>query len=151
MAQQNEQQQQQLISMLLQSLSGMDGNVMNGGGIVPPQNKKKPPASQYALEKQCIDVEITKKELKTHKKCSICVRKFKLGGDATMLDPCKHIFHDLCILRWLRENNTCPLCRKELLTVDYDYESSKWEDKQDPSPPNNNNNVNNTSNFSMYV
>eukprot|EP00483_Globobulimina_turgida_P002257 UN02259 len=85
--------------------------------------KKKPPASQYALEKQCIDIEITKKHLKKNKKCSICCNGFKLGGDATMLDPCKHIFHDLCILKWLKQNNTCPLCRKELLTVDYDYEA----------------------------
>eukprot|EP01083_Nonionella_stella_P228202 808937_1 len=124
----NELEQQQLVALLLQSLSGMNVNV--NGGIVPQQNKKKPAASQYALEKQCIDVEITKKHLKKHKKCSICCNEFKLGGDATMLDPCKHIFHDLCILQWLKNNCTCPLCRKELLTVDYDYEASKWEDKE---------------------
>merc|ERR1712083_798443 len=117
--------------MLLQTLSGMGADVGNSGAMLgmPQPPKKKPPASAYALEKQCVDVEITKKHGEKHKKCSICCAKFKLHGDATMLAPCKHIFHDLCILQWLKQNNTCPLCRKELMTVDYDYESSKWGDK----------------------
>merc|ERR1712087_355042 len=136
---------------------GGSNNLNNFGGIVPVQPKKKPPASQYALEKQCIDVKITKKRLKKNKKCSICCTKFKLHGDATMLAPCKHIFHDLCILQWLKQNNTCPLCRKELMTVDYDYESSKWGDKDqgnqsqfDPQNGNGNDGASG-SNMSMYV
>merc|ERR1712087_948003 len=132
---------------------GGSNNLNNFGGIVPVQPKKKPPASQYALEKQCIDVEITKKRLKKHKKCSICCAKFKLHGDATMLAPCKHIFHDQCILRWLKQNNSCPLCRKELMTVDYAYEAQKWKDQDQQEPPQNNNGNGggNGSNMSMYV
>mmetsp|Transcript_16945 Transcript_16945/g.26999 ORF Transcript_16945/g.26999 Transcript_16945/m.26999 type:complete len:153 (-) Transcript_16945:750-1208(-) len=152
MAQSNEDyEQQQLIAMLLQSLGGM--NNLNGNmpaNMMPQPQKKKPATSAYALEKQCVDIEISEKYLKKQKKCSICCEKFKLGGDATLLDPCKHFFHDLCILQWLKSNNTCPLCRKELMTVDYDYESSKWTDKA-AKPDSGNNDDNNGNNSSMYV
>eukprot|EP01084_Bolivina_argentea_P282556 483683_1 len=120
-------------------------NGQNGGGIFAQQPKKKPPASQYALEKQCTDIEITKRDMKKSKKCSICQEKWKIGGDATAL-PCKHFFHDLCILEWLKKNNSCPLCRKELMTTDYDYEASKWEQQQQNNNANNNNNTNNDNN-----
>ncbi|KAL2253674.1 E3 ubiquitin-protein ligase RNF43-like [Sesamum indicum] len=45
--------------------------------------------------------------------CSICLEGFFNGGRATRL-PCSHMFHENCILRWLRENHVCPLCRYEL-------------------------------------
>ncbi|ETO37014.1 hypothetical protein RFI_00048 [Reticulomyxa filosa] len=96
--------------------------------------RKKPKASSYALEKECVDVEITKEHLEKCKSCSVCHENFKLGfkkyvvtgGDASAL-PCKHFFHDLCILEWLKNNNTCPMCRYELSSVDYEYEAQKWE------------------------
>ena len=149
MAQSNEAyDQQQLISMLLQSLSGINNN-NNNNNVDIVSNKKKPATSAWALEKQCIDIEITAKRLKQSKKCSICCEKFKLGGDATLLDPCKHFFHDLCILQWLKKKNTCPLCRKELMTVDYDYEASKWNDNNNNNNDTSNNN--NSGNLSMFI
>ncbi|KAL2253682.1 uncharacterized protein LOC105168666 [Sesamum indicum] len=45
--------------------------------------------------------------------CSICLEGFSNGGRGTRL-PCSHMFHENCILRWLRENHVCPLCRYEL-------------------------------------
>ncbi|KAI3878218.1 hypothetical protein MKW92_034107 [Papaver armeniacum] len=29
---------------------------------------------------------------------------------------CNHIFHDHCILAWLDQHNSCPLCRSEIVT-----------------------------------
>ena len=96
------------------------------------------------------DIEITKEHLnekkkKGNKSCAICSEKFKLGGDATQL-PCKHYFHDLCILKWLKDHNTCPLCRFELMTVDYEYEAKKWKQEND----NINDKNSNSSYGSMY-
>ncbi|KAL0446267.1 UNVERIFIED_CONTAM: E3 ubiquitin-protein ligase [Sesamum latifolium] len=45
--------------------------------------------------------------------CSICLEGFSDGGRGTRL-PCSHMFHENCIVRWLRENHVCPLCRYEL-------------------------------------
>ena len=43
--------------------------------------------------------------------CSICIENI---NDGFSLD-CGHIFHNRCITHWLLENETCPVCRKEIL------------------------------------
>ncbi|KAK4436741.1 E3 ubiquitin-protein ligase [Sesamum alatum] len=45
--------------------------------------------------------------------CSICLEGFSDGGRGTRL-PCNHMFHENCIVRWLRGNHVCPLCRYQL-------------------------------------
>ncbi|KAK4429772.1 E3 ubiquitin-protein ligase RING1-like [Sesamum alatum] len=45
--------------------------------------------------------------------CSICLEEFSDGVHGTRL-PCRHMFHENCILRWLRRNHVCPLCRYQL-------------------------------------
>ncbi|KAK4402721.1 E3 ubiquitin-protein ligase [Sesamum angolense] len=45
--------------------------------------------------------------------CSICLEEFSDGGRGTRL-PCSHMFHENCVVRWLRGNHVCPLCRYEL-------------------------------------
>ncbi|KAL2253680.1 UNVERIFIED_CONTAM: E3 ubiquitin-protein ligase RING1-like protein [Sesamum indicum] len=45
--------------------------------------------------------------------CCICLEEFSDGVHAKRL-PCRHIFHENCILRWLRGNHVCPLCRHQL-------------------------------------
>ena len=45
--------------------------------------------------------------------CIICLDEFKLKDKLRCL-PCKHFFHDICITDWLKRNETCPLCRKDI-------------------------------------
>jgi len=42
--------------------------------------------------------------------CCFCLEEFKEGENIKRL-PCLHIFHDHEIDKWLRENNTCPICK----------------------------------------
>jgi len=44
--------------------------------------------------------------------CSICYSK---GGSHRVDLPCGHNFHKKCILPWIQENNTCPLCRSYVI------------------------------------
>ena len=62
--------------------------------------------------------------------CGICLEALKLGEDIIEL-PCQdkhyfHIKHEGCpgIYPWLKENNTCPMCRHEFPSVEKEIEES---------------------------
>ena len=45
--------------------------------------------------------------------CTICLEEFPVGLEVIQLPrPCCHMYHQDCIIRWLRNSNTCPLCRR---------------------------------------
>ncbi|KAL3643393.1 hypothetical protein CASFOL_014208 [Castilleja foliolosa] len=46
--------------------------------------------------------------------CSICMGGPTAGGTVSWL-PCKHAFHRHCVVRWLMEKVSCPLCRHEVV------------------------------------
>lgn len=47
--------------------------------------------------------------------CSISMEEFKENEEIIQL-PCDHIFKSESILKWVKENPTCPICRFELLS-----------------------------------
>lgn len=49
------------------------------------------------------------------KDCCICLEAFKDDDEVTPL-PCdpRHYFHEECIAGYMKTNNICPLCRKEI-------------------------------------
>jgi DNA-directed RNA polymerase subunit RPC12/RpoP len=56
--------------------------------------------------------------------CSVCKEDFVIGNK--MMDlPCKHYFHEECLMPWLNQHDSCPICRYELKTDDPDYEKMK--------------------------
>lgn len=54
----------------------------------------------------CVDV-------KEGDRCAVCHEDYCVG-DQVMDLPCDHHFHESCITPWLREHNTCPVCRLAL-------------------------------------
>ncbi|KAM1639516.1 hypothetical protein EV1_009599 [Malus domestica] len=59
--------------------------------------------------------------------CMICKEEMREDRDVCEL-PCRHLFHWMCILRWLRKRNTCPCCRFTLPTDDVFGEIQRlWE------------------------
>lgn len=42
--------------------------------------------------------------------CCVCMASIH-AEDGSYLDPCGHLFHTTCILTWLKEQASCPLCR----------------------------------------
>ncbi|KIW90577.1 uncharacterized protein Z519_09224, partial [Cladophialophora bantiana CBS 173.52] len=43
----------------------------------------------------------------------ICMNNVELGSEVTVL-PCNHGFHEECVTSWLKEQDTCPHCRKPI-------------------------------------
>lgn len=76
-----------------------------------PQSNAAPPASESAiekLEKKKLDRQMMGDGAKVE--CTICIDEMHLGDEVTVL-PCKHWFHGECVVLWLKEHNTCPICR----------------------------------------
>ncbi|CAI0429032.1 unnamed protein product [Linum tenue] len=47
--------------------------------------------------------------------CSICLEEFEAGVDVRQLGRCGHVFHLICIDKWLDGQATCPMCRGTVL------------------------------------
>ena len=79
-----------------------------------PQSNAAPPASESAirkLEKKKLDRQMMGDSAKVE--CTICIDEMHLGDEVTVL-PCKHWFHGECVVLWLKEHNTCPICRSPI-------------------------------------
>ncbi|MCO5575890.1 hypothetical protein L7F22_029696 [Adiantum nelumboides] len=80
-----------------------------------------PPASKSAVT-ALPTVTISKDHLGTDAaQCAVCKEEFELLLQVKQL-PCSHMYHPDCILPWLEQHNSCPVCRHELPTDDPDYE-----------------------------
>ena len=87
--------------------------------ILLQNNVKNPPASKEF----CANLKTISK--KCNGKCSICLLEFKSSELIKELPECSHYYHADCILRWLGQTNTCPICRHEYQTDDVEYEEKR--------------------------
>jgi hypothetical protein len=46
--------------------------------------------------------------------CSVCLEPFRYHGEVKQMPQCHHVFHSLCLDRWLFRVNACPLCRSKV-------------------------------------
>lgn len=84
------------------------------------EEERTAPPTDYVITKECdscssidnSEYVITFIPNKQDKKndCPICYSDYTVT-DASKL-PCNHVFHKECITKWLKEHNSCPLCRK---------------------------------------
>ncbi|KAK4419687.1 E3 ubiquitin-protein ligase RZF1 [Sesamum alatum] len=71
-----------------------------------------PPAPRSAIN-ALPTIRISRRHLNIDAHCPVCQEKFALGSEARRM-PCDHIYHSDCIVTWLVEHNSCPVCRSEL-------------------------------------
>ncbi|KAJ0962491.1 hypothetical protein J5N97_030319 [Dioscorea zingiberensis] len=83
-------------------------------GFVAGRGCENPPASKAAIESMPT-IEIVAGHVGMDCHCAVCKEAFELGDDAREM-PCKHIYHQDCILPWLSIRNSCPVCRHEMPT-----------------------------------
>ena len=111
-----------------------------------------PPAAKSEVQK-LNKYDLTKEKLESfgnENTCSVCKEDFVIGSKLMDL-PCKHAFHEECLMPWLNQHDSCPICRYELKTDDEDYEKMKLQRngcsilQRNENTVNNNNSVNNNS------
>ncbi|XVF68819.1 hypothetical protein PTKIN_Ptkin11bG0031500 [Pterospermum kingtungense] len=73
---------------------------------------ENPPASKSAIESMPT-VQIATTHVCSETYCAVCKEPFELGNEAREM-PCKHIYHQDCIIPWLSLRNSCPVCRHEM-------------------------------------
>ena len=56
--------------------------------------------------------------------CAICLTAYQEGDEMSLL-PCKHELHTECLTPWLKQTNSCPLCRHQLETDSEEYEERR--------------------------
>jgi E3 ubiquitin-protein ligase RNF115/126 len=71
-----------------------------------------PPASRSSIDAMPT-IKISQRHLRSDSHCPVCKEKFELGSEARQM-PCNHIYHSDCIVPWLVQHNSCPVCRQEL-------------------------------------
>ena len=71
-----------------------------------------PPATRSSIDAMPT-IKITQRHLRSDSHCPVCKDRFELGSEARQM-PCNHIYHSDCIVPWLVQHNSCPVCRQEL-------------------------------------
>ena len=96
------------------------------------QNKYKKVCSKDFINSLSVQ-KVTKEMLEKKITCGVCLEELKEGDEVLEL-PCKdkHYFHiknTVCdgIYPWLKENNTCPLCRHEFPSEEKEREVTEVE------------------------
>ncbi|KAI9083096.1 hypothetical protein K1719_035000 [Acacia pycnantha] len=51
-----------------------------------------------------------KQKNEERKSCAVCLDDF-VPKQEVMVTPCKHMFHEDCIMPWLKSQGQCPICR----------------------------------------
>ena len=130
---------------LIQNSNGDNlDNIINHIMLHDTNKYGNPPAAKKAVEslkKYKINEEKIK-EFGFENSCAVCKDEFNIGEECLSM-PCNHYFHGDCLIPWLKERNSCPVCRYELPTDDADFENMK---KFKLKNENNNNDGNNNSN-----
>jgi len=80
------------------------------------------------------------------KSCPVCQEPFKAeprvaeaGAPASPANtvvklPCRHFFHEACVLAWLSKHNTCPMCRAELASDSSNSGDTRQERRNNQGP-----------------
>ena len=74
----------------------------------------------FSIDKNQLDKLINS----NNEKCLICLEDF-IENNHVLYLPCSHLFHSVCILRWLLDNNKCPICQ-----TDYKNEEINEEEEE---------------------
>ena len=111
---------------MIQNYNDNIDNIINQIMLNDTNKYGNPPAAKNAIEKlkKYKINEENLKEFGIENSCAVCKDEFNIGEECLSM-PCNHNFHENCLMPWLKERNSCPICRYELPTDDADFEEMK--------------------------
>lgn len=68
------------------------------------------PSSSTSRDRGRVSVSV--RVVKRDRECSICQEEF-CGDQSVLKLPCRHAYHEGCVMRWLEGHTTCPVCRTD--------------------------------------
>ncbi len=123
-------QQQQQPQLTEQQLLELLAQEYGTSSILRQVTGSKPATSKSVLrELEVYFYDPEKSEKPSDDSCPICQEEYE-RGDSVLKLPCAHAMHQSCLKSWLTKNNSCPLCRHELMTDDPDSEREKLDREQ---------------------
>lgn len=116
------------------------------------ENTGPPPADMEKIQ-ALPTIIITEEHVGSGLECPVCKEDYTVGENVRQL-PCNHLFHNDCIIPWLEQHDTCPVCRKSLSgqntatnppgLTDMNFSSSSSSSSSSTSPIDENNTANNS-------
>ena len=92
------------------------------------QSQQAPPAAARVLatlpKRRWSAAKNARSESQAADECAICLTAYQEGDEMSLL-PCKHELHTQCLTPWLKQTNSCPLCRHQLETDSEEYEERR--------------------------
>lgn len=72
------------------------------------------------------EIQSTLKEAKAIEHSTVCTICLDTISERALASPCRHSTFDFhCLLTWLQESPTCPLCKADVETVEYQWRSPR--------------------------
>ncbi|KAF5736517.1 hypothetical protein HS088_TW14G00661 [Tripterygium wilfordii] len=56
---------------------------------------------------------MSQQQMDDHGSCPVCLEAYSAAAMELIQLPCRHVFHEHCILSWLKNAATCPICRRQ--------------------------------------
>ncbi|XP_069623935.1 E3 ubiquitin-protein ligase RNF126 [Ranitomeya imitator] len=116
------------------------------------ENTGPPPADNEKIQ-ALPTVQVTDEHVGSGLECPVCKEDYTVGENVRQL-PCNHLFHNNCIIPWLEQHDTCPVCRKSLSgqntatnppgLTDLNFSASSASSSSSTSPTEENNSANNS-------
>ncbi|KAK1879087.1 E3 ubiquitin-protein ligase RNF126 [Dissostichus eleginoides] len=93
------------------TLEGIIQQLVNG--IIAPTAMPNMGMGPWERIKSLPTVTITEEHVGGSLECPVCKEDYSVEENVRQL-PCNHLFHNACIVPWLEQHDTCPVCRKSL-------------------------------------
>ncbi|ONK68278.1 uncharacterized protein A4U43_C05F9580 [Asparagus officinalis] len=82
-------------------------------GVYNPTHPRKKSWTQGLFSTKSVTKKKIEEEKSEGKSCNVCLEDFVLN-ERVLITPCNHMFHNDCLVPWVRSHGKCPVCRFSL-------------------------------------